>query len=830
MNTNSYGGSRLKSFVIVSQGPVPSTSKTLVEGGGLRVWSLAEGLRSHGHNVRIAVPRSHFTTSRGGVFPYSDVQDIVDEVSPNDTVIANYAHNISGAIFAQVPKNVTRIADAYVPIHVEVSARDEITDAQIVSTFNNTSEVWLDALSRSDAILVASKEQKIYYTGVLFTLKKINPSNYRDAPILIAPLGVRSALPRPKRKDRVRDQPLSILWWGGFYPWFDFQALPIIAEELRVLDPNAKLKIAGAVNPFVNEKSFSDPAEKVLAKLRKFDNVEFLPWVPFSKRFSIFNDADVVLSLNKMGPETTLSWRTRYVDILEQAMPIATNGGDPFGELLLTRGGGIRLEGEPKDFARQIVENADSGGLVEMSRSLANSQHELTWVSATKALSDLVQNPDAVYLATPTENQPTNPKSGRKPTFMLFGPKPVLMLLDHIRRFGLRSAVHKSATVAWTIARSWLRILPKTLGARKISGPLVLLHQLDRSGAPLVGIDIAREFQRQSKNVTTILVANIKDFAMLEELKHEGFQVLEWNSHSHLPRFTSQHVLMNSSAIPRKWILDVLGKLGGERLKSATLFVHENEPQHFLDEDMASRLRKAQDSGLEILAESKQQRANIGRLYGLGLQTKLQRLSIDPAPPRDARTKVNAIDIILVGPTGDNRKRQLDTVAAVSMAQQAIGGNKRFRKISLTLVGVGENPLGWEIKRIGNQSLNSGTFRSLGPMDLDQCLIELGNANTVVSLSDNEAFGLYIAQAMTQGAVVLRTPVGGHDETVIEGVNGFLIKNGIHDLASRIVQLADRKLTSDSRLLSLMQESKAIIAPFVNIGYDSLVRRLLKRK
>lgn len=827
------GAEKLKAFVIVSPGPVPNEKQSVVEGGGLRAWSLAEGLRSNGHKVRIAVPKSHFSSSRSGVFAYSDVEDIVDQVHEGETVIANYAHHFTGEIFNKLGKSSLRIADAYVPIHVEVSARDDHLDSKGINSFNNTSQVWLEALSTADAILVASNEQKLYYTGMLFALKKINPANYREAPILVVPFGIQSTRKTAPKSMSAKARPAPVfLWWGGFYPWFDHQALPQVARELGRICPEAKIRVAGAINPFVREKSFSEPAENTLAELRGLKNVEFIPWVPFSERFTIFKDVDVVLSLNNSGPETGLSWRTRYIDILEQGMPIATNGGDPFGEHLLTAGGGFRLTGSPRDYAQILLKNATPRRIFEMREAISAAQENLTWSNSTQAISNLVKDSASQLLAAQNigdEKASPQIQKLRSRSLAKYGPKPILMFLDHCRRYGIIDAIRKTLSVIRQLIVSQVQTIRFTVSAQSDNGPLVLLHQLDTSGAPLVGIAIARELQKQSSQTVTIMVANIKDLNMQYQLKNEGFRVVHRNGLSHLPNLAGRRVILNSAALPARWIDDVIKSQLKGALGSATFFIHENEPQQFLDQSRTARLKLAQNKGMEILAVSKQQKNKIENLHSQNLKARLQRLSIDPAPATNLRNKLKEINVILVGPTGDNRKRQLDTVIAVALAQQKSSSNKNSRSIHLTLVGLEDNFLGNEILRIGEQTLLQDTFRGLGPLDFENCLVELSEANVVVSLSENESFGLYIAQAMTQGAIVLRTPVGGHDETVLDQINGFIITMGIVELAEKLVKLADRKLTPDSKFLNMMLESKALIEPHIGAGYSSLVKRILGR-
>jgi glycosyltransferase involved in cell wall biosynthesis len=122
--------------------------------------------------------------------------------------------------------------------------------------------------------------------------------------------------------------------------------------------------------------------------------------------------------------------------------------------------------------------------------------------------------------------------------------------------------------------------------------------------------------------------------------------------------------------------------------------------------------------------------------------------------------------------------------------------------------------------------LKSGSFKVYPSISHDSCLNIVSKSNVAVSLSDNESFGIYIAEAMSNGAVVLRTAVGGHHETVVDGKNGFLLKMDGFDFSERLVQLADRALTPDNLLRDYLVFSKTLISPYVGAGYQKFISRL----
>ena len=85
-------------------------------------------------------------------------------------------------LFRKLPEKIIRVADLYVPIHVEVMARNvpahQMKDEAL--SFERSRILWEQTLLHSDIYLVTSKEQRTYYYGLLSGLHIVNPENFDE--------------------------------------------------------------------------------------------------------------------------------------------------------------------------------------------------------------------------------------------------------------------------------------------------------------------------------------------------------------------------------------------------------------------------------------------------------------------------------------------------------------------------------------------------------------------------------------------------------------------------------------------------------------------------
>jgi glycosyltransferase involved in cell wall biosynthesis len=812
-------------IVIVSNHRLPTSDDSTVEGGGLRVGSLAQGLRKNGLRVIVAVPRQFCQQDTDVVVGFESVDQLRQICATGDAVISSNNAPITLDVFRSLPERIIRIADAHVPTHVELSARDNGADPTALAFFDQASDIFFQTMSLAHAILVASEEQKTYYTGILFALKKINPQNYRKAPILITPLGAGPTIGRNVVGENLK---IRIAWWGGFYPWFDYEKFCEICRILDSRNANIRFQVIGAVNPMVDEKTFSDPAIEALDSLASLSNVSLVEWVPYSQIASAFESTDLVICLNKIGPETSLSWRTRFVNLLEHEIPLATNGGDPFGEKILDVGAGFRLTGDASQMAAEL-ESISAEAIARARSSMRALSEEFSWKETTKQLSQYLQveQPYKMPVVTAATSVPISRPSKfvlRLPRFGFEGPTNFDMFLDHATRFGVMSALKKT-----------LRVLTKkqkmsSARTARVPQDIVLLHQIDMSGAPIVGLDLARAIKKQTGNPLEIITPVIRETNLFEKITFEGIgiQVQSSKRKLKLPEALNS-ITINSCAVPRPWIIQVCDLLKEKPGLRASFFVHEHVPEIYLDISLANRIRQAQADGLKVYVGSKQTLENLRNLHGLGIEGILTKYLVEKAPEVALEQKTQEIRVCLVGPTADNRKRQLDTLTGIAMAQAMLQtAAKPHRKIKIDLVGVGNDTIGTEVRRIAELALEKGSFQIFDKLARAECLELISKANVVVSMSDNESFALYIGEAMSSGAIVLRTKTGGYEETVLPGNNGWLV-NDVVQLAGHLSSLADTSQTSNQQIIQMLQTSKDLIKPWLDHGYESVIRDFLTK-
>jgi glycosyltransferase involved in cell wall biosynthesis len=82
----------------------------------------------------------------------------------------------------------------------------------------------------------------------------------------------------------------------------------------------------------------------------------------------------------------------------------------------------------------------------------------------------------------------------------------------------------------------------------------------------------------------------------------------------------------------------------------------------------------------------------------------------------------------------------------------------------------------------------------------------------VICCSFNEALPLYVIEGMSMGHVVVRNDVGGMEEQLHEGVNGFRIdSNDVRQFAGVLETILNTKTMPDQQLQSMGRASQRMI-------------------
>jgi glycosyltransferase involved in cell wall biosynthesis len=137
-----------------------------------------------------------------------------------------------------------------------------------------------------------------------------------------------------------------------------------------------------------------------------------------------------------------------------------------------------------------------------------------------------------------------------------------------------------------------------------------------------------------------------------------------------------------------------------------------------------------------------------------------------------------------------------------------------YRDFSLHLVGIGTDYVSQQIRSIGSVALGS-RLAIHPPVSHAEALAVTRTCNAVICCSLDEAFGLYVAEGMAMGHVVLRNETGGFEEQLDEGVNGFTIKSDdIGQFVGVIERLLNTSKTSAAELHAMGRASQELIAPW----------------
>jgi len=349
-----------KRCLVLSVAPVPTDPKKMVEGGGIRAWRLAKGLQANGIDVEVAIP-FHFELDKvehAGIklskWEYSE--EFKSKMNDFDSVVLLYSRgDLSDYVYKHIDDSVQLIVDLYVPIYIEVAARNSADRINEYHGFQRDIEYWNIALKRGDLFLYANDNQEMYYLGVLSALGRINPLTYYADLLIHLPLGA-EVLSTENYQEKIKGKidgidatDNVIIWFGSIYPWFEIEQLYQAYKEFSKSNSAYKLVVLGGKNPFNNLPDFVKKYDYIYSASTKDGlinkSIFFVDWVPYEERLDWLQSGDAVIVINKEGIENKVAWRTRTLDLLTTQSIIITNGGDPISEALHKRQAIIKVGG-----------------------------------------------------------------------------------------------------------------------------------------------------------------------------------------------------------------------------------------------------------------------------------------------------------------------------------------------------------------------------------------------------------------------------------------------------------------------------------------------------
>lgn len=837
--------------MVITYGPVPTPQYQTVEGGGMRAWGLAKGLQANGIDVVVGINQSfpqEIQEHEGIRLVNWQLDDqFTALINSYDAVIISYCMGAESVFVAEhINSEVQLILDAYVPIYIEVSAREsEDMDVEFSSYMADIGR-FNKVLKRGDYFLCANDAQKTFYTGVLASLGIINPRSYRQERILIVPFGIHNVPATPSKNPYqelgIKKSDFVVLWFGGLYPWFHVDEL---LGALKELSKNRSIKFVfvGGKNPFNPNPDFYKQYDQAVsfAEKNKLTNnsVYFVDWVDFDKRIDWYAHANLVISLNQPGEENMYSWRTRVMDYVWGELAILTNGGDPLSEDLIKLDAAIRLPELSASAITTAIKNSyeNPSKLSLAKKAIIKLKPTYYWPAITKPLGSVVIEGQLPF--KDEHNYKKDLKIGNEPEIALADKKrsklqKALSVPPKAIRYARRKGLLKSAKLGADMART-------QLSKRKLSKNqkryVFISHPLDNTGAPVVLLQIVKEFAIKygGKNIQLvtpgILPHQLKEMRELgvkvdKAVFGLGFRFIRLQ----LGIRKNDFVLMNTAAIYDNYRDFVLLWLKTGRLKHAYWFIHEDIAQlpiihkEFLDEKNIKQVHElATKDKLTVLVPSARTRQEYNELLGtklvraINLHVEVDEKFKKPRKVSDYKT----VNFLLQGTPSDGRKGHMIALAAFNefLTSYYHKNPSNYREFTLHFVSIADDYISQQVRSIG-KALLGNRLKIYPSMPKSDVLEVYSKCNAVVCCSLNETFALYVAEGMFMGHLVLRNNSAGMDEQLKDGVNGLFIDHtDVKQFATQIEKILNKNTFSDQHLKDMGQASQKIINAYSEHSY-----------
>ena len=834
-----------KTCLIISYGPIPTPKYQKIEGGGMRCWGLALGLRSKGYDITIGVndnfPLDVSSVEDINLINWQENDRFKEAINVYDIVIINYSMGgpMSFVVDA-ISDHVTLVLDCYVPIYIEVSARESADVATEYSNYSHDIVHYNKALKRGDYFLCANIPQKHMYMGVLGALGILNPYSYKKERILVVPFGVESALDiqhphNPYQELGIKKDDFVLLWFGGLYPWFNIKPLLSAIKKISAERSNFKFVIVGGRNPFNSHPDFIKQYTTTHAFMKENDlldtSVYFVDWVDFSDRVNWFQHAKAVISINNVGEENIYSWRTRVMDFVWGEIPMITNGGDPLSDSLISHNAAIELEDIDESTLYQTLNSilSQEAVIAEVRKELLKQKKQYYWENVVSPLDERLQRGEKPYLDEKLFKQRFSPDTiesvesgGTKATLRKVARAP-RKIIGIVKKKGLKRSLKLVGSTLTNRSQRTVRANTKKY--------FFFSHPIDHTGAPLVLIDIITDFLNHVDKKDISLVYPGGERSLLGSVHKLGIlldkMVMGIGSrviHGQLGIKPDDFVLLNTVAVYPNYRDYILGLLERGKLKKAIWFIHEDKPElRFEDKGLITRAKRLLRAGLlDIYVPSIQTAEDYNKFFDTDTVQVINLRVTVPAKytARRKEENFNTLKFIISGTPSDGRKGQLLAIAAFSKYLSAYHSKQptKYRDFELHLISIGDDYISQQIKSIGDGLLSKHV--TYYPKLSKQAAMDItSSCNVTICCSINETFGLYVAEGMMMGHVLLRNVTSGKEEQIIDGKNGFIIdSNDIEQFAESIARLSDKKMSNTS-LQKMSKSSQEIAQKFVEADY-----------
>lgn len=382
-------------------------------GPAIRCWEFAKRLAPE-FDVTLAIPNKTSVEPKGfRILPYTlkEYGDLQRHSLESDIIL------LQGYTLYHLPflKGLQKIfiVDLYCPFPVEnlnlyryndynEDVRKKIHSLDLI--------VANEQILMGDFFLCANERQRDYWLGVLTALNRLNVETFDndtslEKMIATVPFGMPDTPPAKTRRvikgvvPGVREDDKVIIWAGGIFNWFDPETLILAMKRIEKRRPDLKLFFLGTrhPNPGIPAMKVQEQAILLAKHLGLFGRTVIFNekgYVPYEEREEYLLDSDFGVSTHRIGVESRLANRTRFMDYLWAGLPIVCTEGDSLAEMVSKEGLGVVVpDGDPDAVAEALIDLAsDPAAIRGIRERIHGVRQRFTWSRVVDPLKEFCRN------------------------------------------------------------------------------------------------------------------------------------------------------------------------------------------------------------------------------------------------------------------------------------------------------------------------------------------------------------------------------------------------------------------------------------------------------
>ncbi|HDH96367.1 MAG TPA: glycosyltransferase, partial [Proteobacteria bacterium] len=325
-----------KTILIVTCEAAPNPKRP-TSGGTLRIWGIAEGLKSKGFRVLISVPKEKLSDDDP-----KDLKELAHEYKDIGLVVARSGCN---AVIVEQWGTATYLDECGLPYVVDLHGSLALENLYGKGT-DITSDAYtkIETLAKADMLTCPNARQKDYFTAWFIMAGR----DIKKHPVEVVPIGMPPELPR-----RSRSKELRVVYGGTMWPWIDpFPGIEIVASKL---DRSKKGTLELYVAPPADE-GLRECFEELRKRLKGYKSVKWFEHIPRSELLKRYRSAALAFDLYAFNLERYLASTTRTYEYLWCGLPVLYPDYGELADEIETAGAGFVVDPTDTDSIADVVD------------------------------------------------------------------------------------------------------------------------------------------------------------------------------------------------------------------------------------------------------------------------------------------------------------------------------------------------------------------------------------------------------------------------------------------------------------------------------------------